>query len=158
MTPRFHLQPPDPIVHAVDKGVFTKDKLNQVAPWVKPLLTCGTLNKTHLLTVAPKILCDLSLPNLSDCSFNHPLPHSLESMTSLTFPTHQACSSPKAFTWAAPSALNNLAQLEHYLLREDLPDHPKPLLHKRHYHLQASRLFIFFHYLFPYYSLSSMRA
>lgn len=111
MAPCFHLQPLDPIVHAEDKGVFTKDKLNQVAPWIKLLLTCCTLNKTYLLTVAPKILCYLSLPNLSDCSFNHPLPHSLDSMTSLTFPTRQACSSPKAFTWAAPSALNNLGSI-----------------------------------------------
>ena len=101
--------PLDSILHEADKSIFIRDKLNQVAPWLKPSpASCCTLNKIHLLTLATKTLSDLSPSNLSDCSFYHPLPSWLASLTSLIFPTHQACSSPRAFAHAVPSALNYL--------------------------------------------------
>lgn len=55
-----------PILHMAGKEIFIKDTPNQVAPWLKPSLAfCCTLNKTHLLTGAPKTLRDLSPLNLS---------------------------------------------------------------------------------------------
>lgn len=79
--PRPALYPLDPVLHAIDKGIFIKGKLNQVAPWLKPsLVSCCTLNKTHLLTVAPKALRDLSFLTSLHPSASSPL---LSSLTDL---------------------------------------------------------------------------
>lgn len=117
LSPCSHLYPRDPILHAVEKGIFIKDKPKQVAPWLKlSLVSYCTLNKTHLLSVAPKTLHDLSPSNLSA-----PLSSLTDLLDVLNLPT---LFQPQSHSFCLELSRS---KLKYHFVREDFPGTETPI-------------------------------